>query len=150
MGMMASQITSLTSVNSTAYSGADQRKHQSSASLAFVQGIHWWPLNSPHEWPVTRKMFPFDDVIMWIPHQLHTYSNSSASKVFSISIIMWPRYQPVRAVVTYLTYALLLPHCSRVKWVHIKGKINKYDCCRILQMHFILQAIYHLKGILQT
>ena len=64
MGAMASQITSLTIVYSTVYSGADQRKHQSSASLAFVWGIHWWPVNSPHKWPVTRKMFPFDDVIM--------------------------------------------------------------------------------------
>ena len=64
MGTMASQITSLTSVYSTAYSGAYQRKHQSSASLAFVWGIHRWPVNSPHKWPVTRKMFPFDDVIM--------------------------------------------------------------------------------------
>ena len=44
--------------------GADQRKHQSSVSLAFVRGIHWWPVNSPHKWPVTQKMFPFDDVIM--------------------------------------------------------------------------------------
>ena len=63
-GTMASQITSLTIVYSTVYSGADQRKHQSSASLAFVWGIHRWPVNSPHKWPVTRKMFPFDDVIM--------------------------------------------------------------------------------------
>ena len=43
---------------------ADQRKHQSSASLAFVRGIHRWPVNSPHKGPVTQKMFPFDDVIM--------------------------------------------------------------------------------------
>ena len=43
---------------------ADQRKHQSSASLAFVPGIHRWPVNSPHKEPVTRKMFPFPDVIM--------------------------------------------------------------------------------------
>ena len=64
MGTMASQITSLTIVYSTVYSSADQRKHQSSASLAFVRGIHRGPVNSPHKWPVTRKMFPFDDVIM--------------------------------------------------------------------------------------
>ena len=64
MGVMASQITSLTSVYSTVYSGVDQRKHQSSASLAFVLRIHRGPVNSPHKWPVTRKMFPFDDVIM--------------------------------------------------------------------------------------
>ena len=60
----ASQITSLTIVYSTVYSSADQRKHQSSASLAFVRGIHRGPVNSPHKEPVTRKMFPFDDVIM--------------------------------------------------------------------------------------
>ena len=64
MGAMASQITSLTIVYSTVYSGADQRKHRSSASLAFVRGIHRSPVNSLHKGPVTRKMFPFDDVIM--------------------------------------------------------------------------------------
>ena len=56
MGAIASKITSLTVVYSTVYSDADQRKHQSSASLAFVRGIH--------RGPVTQKMFPFDDVIM--------------------------------------------------------------------------------------
>ena len=66
MGAIASQITSLTIVYSTDYSDADQRKHQSSASLAFMWGIHLGPLNSPHKWPVTRKMFPFEDVIMYI------------------------------------------------------------------------------------
>ena len=64
MGKIASQITSITIVYSTVYSGAYQRKHQSSASLAFVWGIHREPVNSPHKWSVTRKMFPFDDVIM--------------------------------------------------------------------------------------
>ena len=54
MDAIASQITSLTIV-STVYSDADQRKHQSSASLAFVRGIHRWPGNSRHKWPVTRK-----------------------------------------------------------------------------------------------
>ena len=64
MGVMASRITSLTIVYSHIYSDADQSKQQSSASLAFLRGIHRWPVNSPHKWPVTRKMFPYDDVIM--------------------------------------------------------------------------------------
>ena len=64
MSVMASQITSLMIVYLTIYSGTDQRKHQSSTSLAFVQGIHRPPVNSPHKGPVTQKMFPFDDVIM--------------------------------------------------------------------------------------
>ena len=64
MGAIASQITSLAIVFSTVYSGANQRKHQSPASLAFVRGTHRWPVNPLHKWPVTRKIFPFDDVIM--------------------------------------------------------------------------------------
>ena len=65
---MAPQISGVTIVHSTVCSGADQRKHQSSASLAFVIGIHRWPVNSPYKGPVTRKMFPSDDVIIiaWI------------------------------------------------------------------------------------
>ena len=66
MSAMAPQLTSLTIVYSIVYSGADQIKYQSSASLAFVKGIHRWPVNSPHKEPLTRKMFPFDDVIMFI------------------------------------------------------------------------------------
>ena len=49
-------------------SGADQRKYQGSASLAFVMGIHRWPVDSPHKGPVTWKMFPFDDVIISNPN----------------------------------------------------------------------------------
>ena len=64
MGAMVSQVTSLTIVYSTVNSGADQRKHQSYPSLAFVRENHRGPVNSPHKWPVMRKMFPFDDVIM--------------------------------------------------------------------------------------
>ena len=62
MGTMASQITSVLIVCSAVCPGADQRKHQS--SLAFVRGIHRWPVDCPHKGPVTRKMFPFDNVIM--------------------------------------------------------------------------------------
>ena len=65
MGAMASEIiTGGSTACSTVCSGADQRKRQSSASLAFVKGIHRWPVNNPHKGPITRKMFPFDDVKM--------------------------------------------------------------------------------------
>ena len=62
MGAVVSQITSLTIVNATVYSGADQRKHQSSEPLAFVRGIHRGPVNILHNGPLTRKKFPFDEV----------------------------------------------------------------------------------------
>ena len=65
MNAMAPQISGVSIVWSTVGSGRDQIKHQSSALLAFVRGIHRGPVNSPHKRPVTRKMFPFDDVIMF-------------------------------------------------------------------------------------
>ena len=69
MSSMASQITSVSMVCPTVCSGADQRKHQSSAPLAFVGRIHRSPVNSHQKRPVTRKMCPFDDVIM-LYHQV--------------------------------------------------------------------------------
>ena len=63
MNVLASQITGVSTVYSAVHSGTDQRKHQSSASLAFVRGIRRWPVNSPHKGPETRKLFSFDDVI---------------------------------------------------------------------------------------
>ena len=72
MGAMVSQITSVSTVHSTVYSDADQRKYQSSASLAFVRGIHRWPVNSPHKGSVTRKMFPFDDVIKYCEYHANS------------------------------------------------------------------------------
>ena len=99
MGAIVSQITSLTILYSTVYADADQRKHQSSASLAFVWGIHRGPVNSPHKWPVTRKMFPFDDVIMcdilfmrWITdkytfRQQHTSKNRPQCNVAKLILI---------------------------------------------------------------
>ena len=77
MGAMASQITSLTIVYSTVYSGADQRKDQSSAPLASVQGIHRGP---PHKWPVVRKMFPFDDVIMQHANRMNPLRSNNTTK----------------------------------------------------------------------
>ena len=75
MGAIASQITSFTIVCPTVHSDADHRKHQSSASLAFVRRIHRVTVNSPHKWPVTRKIFPFDDVIMMIKGVRNKESN---------------------------------------------------------------------------
>ena len=89
---MASQITSLTIVYSAVYSGADQRKHQSSASLAFVRGIHRGPVNSPHKWPVTRKIFPFDDVIMCRDILARLWADSNSITVESLGAVpMWRR-----------------------------------------------------------
>ena len=79
MNATASDIVSLTIVYSTVYPGTDQRKDQSSASLAFVRGIHRWPVNPPHKGSVTRNRLPFDDVIMQDSKRA-----TQASSLFSI------------------------------------------------------------------
>ena len=104
MGAISSQITSLTIVYSTVYSGEDQRKFQSSASLAFVRGIHRWPVNFPHKGPVTRKMFSYDDVIMgwwflWISIFAHINWRDGQSQVCDCSFCppFWLKYGMCRS-----------------------------------------------------
>ena len=89
MSTMESQITGVLIVCSTVCPGADQRKHQSSVLLAFVMGIHQWPVDSPHKGPIMQKMFPFDDVIITVAtnalvlkHQ--AISIHSADKIFIV------------------------------------------------------------------
>ena len=106
---MASQITNLTIVYSTVYSGADQRKHQSSASLAFVGGIHRWPVNSPHKGLVTRKMILFDDVITAMLFGGPWGSVDRGNESHGIS-----SYWPVTMNVTH--YELLVWNMSAREW----------------------------------
>ena len=62
-------------------------KHQSSASLAFVRGIHWWPVDSPHKGPVTQKMF----------HLMTTaWMTSSNGNAFRITGPLWPVDHPTK------------------------------------------------------
>ena len=65
MNVTPSHIIGVSIICSAVCSGADQRKYQSSASLAFVRGIHWSPVDSPRKGPLARKMLPFDDVPMY-------------------------------------------------------------------------------------
>ena len=112
MNAMVSQITSLTIVYSTAYLGADQRKHQSSASLAFVRGIHRRLVNSPHKGPVTRKMFPFDDVIMVIRWRtIHAPKNSFILS----SVEMAPPVNTVSLLWNMWSIKQFVSHCNQLR-----------------------------------
>ena len=102
MGTMASQITSLTIVYSAIYSGADQRNHQSSASLSFVWGIHRGPVNSPHKGPVTRKMFPFDDVIMTVQLESCSHQGPFTIWIMAVEIIL----HLVQVLVSFAAYEI--------------------------------------------
>ena len=66
MSAMVSLIIGFSIVYWTVCLRADQRIHQSSVLLAFVRGIHRWPVNSLHKGPVKRKMVTFYDVIMYL------------------------------------------------------------------------------------
>ena len=98
-----SQITSLTIVYSTVYSGADQRKHQSSASLAFVWVIHRGPVISPHKWPVTRKMFPFDYGIMSAP---------------DLMFLPTPRKEAITCVHQHEKFTCCAHNFQSLRWYH--------------------------------
>ena len=63
MSAIASQITILTIAYSTVYPGADQSKHQSSASLAFVWGIHRGTAEFPVQMPSNAE-----NVSIWWRH----------------------------------------------------------------------------------
>ena len=100
VGVMVSQISGVSIVYSKVCSRADQINHQSSASLAFGRGIHRRRVNPPHKGPVTRNMFPFDDII--IIHasgfKLHLFSYQSQRPlvvnltIFSMAVLMSNEY----------------------------------------------------------
>ena len=107
MSAMASQISSHTIVYSIVCSGADRRKHPSSSSLAFVRGIHLWPMNSPHKGSVTRKMFPLDDVIMIV-------GCLSRKLIGTKNFFIEQIHQLVSYIYTYMCIYIYICACVRV------------------------------------
>ena len=126
MSGMASEITSLTTVYSTVYSGADHRKHQSSASLAFVRGIYRWLVKSPHKGPVTRKMSLSGDVIM--NNYFHAHYALWAAASFTHISLCNPQTVPdtfIYLTSCELTYVLKSwPIFS--KWLYCEGILFSY------------------------
>ena len=122
-GAIASQITGLMIVYSIVYSDADKIKHQSSASLAFVWGMHRWPVNSPHKWPVTRKMFPFDDVIMW--HALLDVAIDLLPR--DLSHCRFPISIPIRCTFRFASNQILLNRSLYI--LHLSWQLCYRDMC---------------------
>ena len=121
ISVMASQIVGVSIVCWSVGSGADQRKHQSYASLAFVRGIHRWPVNSPHKGLVTQKTFPFDDVIVYYDCPLHneiSYTGKTSLYWIRNLIILWG--QTPLGVVNSLT--TLVPEEATGLWPHMAGE----------------------------
>ena len=139
MDAIASQITSLTIVYSNVYSDADQSKHQSSASLAFVWGIHRGPVNSPHKLPVTRKMFPFDDVIMynfiysnsWVNNCLNkqAWTNSKIKLATGLDRALFCAFHNTTKLTKYVTLVVIMGTIILVFyfWCHLRALDLKMD-----------------------
>ena len=139
MSAMASQITGVSIVCSTVYSGGHLRKHQSSASLAFVTWIHQWPVESPHKGPITQIFF-----IRW-RHNVHRWIGrtdirwfrleQSGKRVLHMPLFYFPtRFLLAESMQTRLyTYSAKLMHGSFwPTWRHYFGKSNMLLC---LQLH---------------
>ena len=89
MSAIASQITSITIVYWTVDSDADQRKHKSSASLGFWAGNSPGTGEFPHKWPVTRKIFPFDDIMWMLSHTAPPMQFMSWSTMTKFNLLEW-------------------------------------------------------------
>ena len=149
---IASQITSLTIVYLTVYSGANQRKHQSFASLAFVRGIRRGPVNSSRKGPVTRKMFPFDDVIM-TANMAICHENNIRGAHLCLYYGKWP------ASITYfpVLFSYWMPLCevpsamsstfvSNTYSIRLRNKLRDYLSFKFVQIAFVIYLIYTLSA----
>ena len=150
MSTMTSQITSLTIVYSTVYPGVDQRKLQSSASLAFVRGIHRWPVNSPHKGTVTRKMpgisvnkkylgYVFEHVITGNLRQTPRALPYSTQAVRVITISWF-----ISRAFWYLADTLMV--WAHVAYVSCYGRSNKpwhHDLVRIIMTRYHIHVSHH-------
>ena len=128
MNAIATQITSSTIVYSIVYSDAYQRRHQSSESLAFVRGTHRGPVNFPHKWPVTRKFFPFDDVIMNdVIMNFFLFLNSPYGIPGSILCIMCAESCPQHWNSSYVIYRISV---KTLNFHFMRCRCDRYTCVR--------------------
>ena len=123
--------------------GHRSRKHQSSASLAFVRGIHRRPVNSPYKWPVTRKMFPFDDVIMRFGDTIYRSSNNLQRHLINCIKTYWKFCKCNRYLSCDSRTDILCRKLSRIillaLWIHFNANVffpMKYAWCMFKQSVF--------------
>ena len=130
------------------------KKTSNSASLAFARGIQRWPVNSRHKWPVTRKMFPFDDVIMYFFSRVQYHAVdlwnllSDVIKIFHVANISNVIY--VKKI-QWIFFTILTQEMPQVTGVAKRSQIATNDdnilhnlkvvpsycyCCLIL--HFVM------------
>ena len=157
---MASLITGVSFIYAVVWSGADDRNHQSSASLVCVQGIHQSPVNSPHKGPVTRKMFPFDNVIVILKYAHGLWRWSLRPDVVKDWVTNWIDTWSLQCTLTNIptpkckfTLITLLNNCGcgiLVNFLTSPSLCSKEACrCKDIELHFQFMCI-HWKDSPQT
>ena len=129
MTAIASQITSLTIVYSSVYSGADQRKHQSSASLAFVRGLHRWPVTGQSPAQMASNAINHLSIYLSIYQSIKFGRNGSGTKHLVFIAGHPSKYWPRSLVLNQPTVPVLQPplHLSSLlihSFVLLNGKIR--------------------------
>ena len=118
MAAMASQITGVSIVSSTVCSGADQRKHQSFASLAFFKGIQRWPVYSP------QRASNAENVTIWWLHNISWALSRIDKKTSSAQAISLELCENKHMVLSYTQYcdqlSLSSNHANDYTWSRIK------------------------------
>ena len=119
-----------------AFSGTDQRKHQSSASLAFVRGIHRWPVDSPHKGPGTPNMFHLMTSSCHDHSVLHT---ADGRRVEALSVVSHEQGLDLLS----FTGTILCMRPTSERWcynvISLGGRIHKWP------LHFSADALYFIE-----
>ena len=124
------------------------RSKKISVSLAFVRGIHRWPVNSPHKWPVTRNMFLFDDVTMrenvreksgngFLPTPWQTYGNTSMECVFGMEFlyivilvshkVIYSMIESTNKYILFIQWNVKGTYRSRIRYCHTTALVKFVD-----------------------
>ena len=139
MSAMESQITSLTIAYSSVYSRRRWKKTSKLRITGLVRGIDRWPVNSPHKGPVTRKVFPFEDVIMlWELEVWSMFYLSHCTVVFDRASLYWTTLE------RHPTIFIKLLNCVRWEFSYIvstDGGIASDD----IRMRFTLATPFNLR-----
>ena len=131
IGVMLCQYNDVIMSAMIAYSTVcsdDQRRLQSSASLAFVMGIHLWPVYSPHKWPVTRK-----NVSIWWRHhgitlyELKTHQPEPRYCMVGYAHVHWiiHRHMLILLFLVWILFYTVFMHTAALKYM-LPTQMNIY------------------------
>ena len=139
---MMSQIAGVSVICSTICSDADQGKHQGSASLTFVKGIHrWWVV------PVKRASNAENVSIWWGPHvvvsssrlEMHLHQTTLDHQQAQCGQDKFQRYYIQEILMIFLCPTCAQYNCSNVTNLY---SVISEQTCNLTRM-FVLSITTH-------